>query len=115
VAHIPGIRSFGPGKQVKEPSQLNLFTGIAVSQAMNLLSGSCSYLLHFLAILMTTSRLSLLAIFSILASALTGCAAIGDIFKGGIWVGAIAVFLVVAIVWWLVSKMSGGGGGGTSV
>jgi hypothetical protein len=57
---------------------------------------------------MTTSRLSLLFIFSVLASALTGCAAIGDIFKGGMWFGAIAVFLVVAIIWWLVSKMSGG-------
>ena len=66
---------------------------------------------------MTTSRLSLLAIFSILASALTGCAAIGDIFKGGIWVGAIAVFLVVAVIWWLVTKMGGGSNntGGTSV
>jgi hypothetical protein len=116
VAHFPGIRRFEPGKQAGAIGQLNLFTAIAVSQAMNLLSGRGSYLLHFLTIPMTTSRLSLLAIFSILASALTGCAAIGDIFKGGIWVGAIAVFLVVAIVWWLVSKMSGGsGGGGTSV
>nr|WP_254244288.1 hypothetical protein [Hymenobacter sp. BRD128] len=55
-------------------------------------------------------------LFAVLASTLTGCAAIGDIFKGGIWVGAIAVFLVVAIVWWLVSKMSGGSGsdGGTT-
>jgi len=62
---------------------------------------------------MTTSRLSLLFIFSVLASALTGCSAIGDIFKGGIWVGAIAVFLVVAVIWWLVTKMGGGGGGTT--
>ena len=33
-------------------------------------------------------------------------------------VGAIAVFVIVALIWWLVSKMSGGGGsntGGTSV
>jgi hypothetical protein len=64
---------------------------------------------------MTTSRLSLLVIFSVLASTLTGCAAIGDIFKGGIWVGAIIVFVVVGIIWWLVSKMSGGNRGGTSV
>lgn len=62
---------------------------------------------------MTTSRLSLFAILSVLASTLTGCSLAGDIFKGGIWIGAIAVFLVVAIVWWLVSKMSGGGGSGT--
>jgi len=67
---------------------------------------------------MTTSRLSLLVVFSVLASVLTGCSAIGDIFKGGIWVGAIAVFVVVALIWWLVTKMGGGGGsstGGTSV
>lgn len=63
---------------------------------------------------MTTSRLSLLAILSVLASTLTGCAAIGDILKGGIWIGAIGVFLLVALIWWLVSKMSGGSGGGAA-
>jgi hypothetical protein len=62
---------------------------------------------------MTTSRLSLFAILSVLASTLTGCSLAGDIFKGGIWIGAIAVFVVVAIVWWLVTKMGGGGGSGT--
>jgi len=66
---------------------------------------------------MTTSRLSLLAIFSILASTLSSCSLAGDIFKGGIWIGAIAVFVVVALVWWLVTKMGGGSNntGGTSV
>jgi hypothetical protein len=67
---------------------------------------------------MTTSRFSLLVVCSVLASALTGCSAIGDIFKGGILFGAIGVFLVVALIWWLVTKMGGGGGsntGGTSV
>jgi len=65
---------------------------------------------------MTTSRLSLLFIFAMLASTLTGCSVAGDIFKGGLWIGVIGVFLVVLVIWWLVSKMSGGGGsGGTSV
>ena len=66
---------------------------------------------------MTTSRLSLLAIFSILASTLSSCSLAGDIFKGGIWIGAIAVFVVVALVWGLVTKMGGGSNntGGTSV
>ncbi len=68
---------------------------------------------------MTTSRLSLLAILSVLTATLTGCELAGDILKGGIWIGAIAVFVIVALIWWLVSKMSGGGGsgptGGTSV
>jgi len=64
---------------------------------------------------MTTSRFSLLFVFAVLASTLTGCAAIGDIFKGGIWVGVIGVFIVVAIIFWLVGKIGGRGGNGTSV
>jgi hypothetical protein len=60
---------------------------------------------------MTTSRLSLLFVFAVLASTLTGCQLAGDIFKGGIWIGAIGVFLVVAVIWWLVSKMGGGNTG----
>ncbi|MGI4740113.1 MAG: hypothetical protein ACRYG7_33500 [Janthinobacterium lividum] len=69
---------------------------------------------------MTTSRFSLLVVFAVLASTLTGCSLAGDLFKGGLWVGVIAVFLVVLVIWWLVNKMSGGGGnsgttGGTSV
>lgn len=59
---------------------------------------------------MTTSRLSLLFIFATLATTLTSCSLAGDIFKGGLWIGVIGVFVVVAIIWWLVSKMSGGGG-----
>ena len=52
--------------------------------------------------------------FAVLASTLTGCSVAGDIFKGGLWVGVIGVFLVVLVIWWLVSKMSGGGGGGNA-
>ena len=63
---------------------------------------------------MTASRLPLLFIFAVLASTLTGCSVAGDIFKGGLWVGVIGVFLVVLVIWWLVSKMGGGGGSGTS-
>ncbi len=43
-----------------------------------------------------------------MASTLTGCQLAGDIFKGGIWVGVIGVFVVVAIIFWLVSKIGGG-------
>lgn len=60
---------------------------------------------------MSTSRFSLLFIFAVLASTLTGCQVAGDIFKGGLWVGVIGVFLVVLVIWWLVNKMSGGRGG----
>ncbi len=50
-----------------------------------------------------------------MVTTLSSCAAIGDIFKAGAWVGIIGVFLVVALVWWLVTKMGGGGGNsGTS-
>ncbi len=59
---------------------------------------------------MSTSRLSVLFIFAVLATTLTGCSLAGDIFKGGLWIGVIGVFVVVAVIWWLVSKMSGGGG-----
>ena len=59
---------------------------------------------------MTTSRLLSLFVLALLASTLSGCSVAGDIFKGGIWVGIIGVFLVVAIIWWLVTKMGGGSG-----
>ena len=61
---------------------------------------------------MTTSRFTLLAVLALLASSLSGCAAIGGIFKGGIWVGAIGLFLIVFVIWWLVAKMGGGSGPG---
>ncbi|MGI4741812.1 MAG: hypothetical protein ACRYG7_42145 [Janthinobacterium lividum] len=57
---------------------------------------------------MTTSRLSLLFVLVMLASTLTGCQVAGDLFKGGLWVGVIGVFVVVAIIFWLVGKMGGG-------
>lgn len=36
---------------------------------------------------------------------LTGCEAIGDIFKAGMWVGVIVVVLIVALVLWLIGKV----------
>jgi hypothetical protein len=48
-----------------------------------------------------------------LATTLTGCQIAGDLFKGGIWVGVIGVFVVVAIIFWLVSKMGGGNNTGS--
>lgn len=43
-----------------------------------------------------------------LATTLTGCEIAGGLIKGGIWIGVIGVFVVVAIIFWLVSKMGGG-------
>ena len=48
--------------------------------------------------------LSVLLPFS--AVALTGCELIGDIFKAGVWVGALLVLGVIAIVIWLVFKLN---------
>ena len=45
---------------------------------------------------------SLALLFSALA--LAGCELVGDIFQAGVWVGALLVIGVVAVVIWLVSK-----------
>lgn len=36
--------------------------------------------------------------------ALSSCQIVGDIFKAGVWVGIILVFLVVAVIVWLFSR-----------
>jgi hypothetical protein len=38
------------------------------------------------------------------STALTGCEAIGDIFKAGVWVGVLLVILIIGIVVWLLMK-----------
>jgi hypothetical protein len=35
---------------------------------------------------------------------LTGCEAIGDIFKAGVWVGVLLVILIIGIVVWFLKK-----------
>lgn len=37
-----------------------------------------------------------------LALSLNGCAVIGDIFKAGVWVGVLAVFIVIALLVWAI-------------
>jgi hypothetical protein len=37
----------------------------------------------------------------------TSCEVIKDIFKAGVWVGVIAVFLVIGLVIYIFSKMKG--------
>ena len=56
---------------------------------------------------MTASRFSLFLFLSVLATSLTGCAAIGDVFKAGAYMGIIAVFIVVALLFFIVNKMRG--------
>ena len=43
-----------------------------------------------------------------LAATLTSCELAGDLVKGGIWIGVLGVFVVVAIIFWLITKMGGG-------
>ncbi len=47
---------------------------------------------------------SLIATLVFLSITLTGCAAIGGIFKAGIWVGIVIVIVVVAIIIGVISK-----------
>ena len=36
-----------------------------------------------------------------------GCEAIGDIFKAGVWVGAIFIVIIIAIVGFIAAKIRG--------
>lgn len=49
----------------------------------------------------TMPPLLLVLLLAITASA---CSVVGGIFKAGVWVGVIAVVLVLLVVLWLVSK-----------
>ena len=39
-----------------------------------------------------------------LAMSVAACEVIGGIFKAGVWVGALAVLLVVVVIVWVVAK-----------
>ena len=54
---------------------------------------------------MAGQRYLLLAAVVIAALTATGCEAIGTIFEAGVWVGVIAVVLVVAIVGFIAAKV----------
>lgn len=56
---------------------------------------------------MNTSRYTLFLFLFALATTLTGCDAIGGIFKAGAYTGIIAVFIVVALLFFIVNKMRG--------
>lgn len=45
----------------------------------------------------------------LVASSLTlaGCEAIGDIFKAGMWVGALFIVIIIAIVGFIAAKIRG--------
>ena len=49
----------------------------------------------------------MVAVFLTFSMLLSSCQAIGDIFKAGVWVGIVAVIVVVAVVVWIISAISG--------
>jgi hypothetical protein len=53
---------------------------------------------------MNTSRLPLFLGLFLLMVSLTGCDAIGSIFKAGAYTGIIAVVIILLLVFWLMSK-----------
>lgn len=53
---------------------------------------------------LTLIQVAVLSSFMLL---LSSCEIVGDIFKAGLWVGIIAVVLVVGLVVWLIAKVRG--------
>ncbi len=56
---------------------------------------------------MNASRVSLFLFLCVVAASLSGCAALGDVFKAGAYTGIVAVFIVVALLFFIVNKMRG--------
>ena len=53
---------------------------------------------------MMTHSSYLFLFFFLSAVALTGCEAIGDIFKAGVWTGVLLVILVIGVIVWLLTR-----------
>ncbi|HLT06326.1 MAG TPA: hypothetical protein VK014_02310 [Cyclobacteriaceae bacterium] len=51
--------------------------------------------------------LAQLLLFVLLATTLTGCELVGDIFEAGIWVGVIGVVLLIVLIFWIFRKLMG--------
>ena len=56
---------------------------------------------------MPAFRFALFLLLAAAAASLTGCAAIGDVFKAGAYSAIIVGLIVVAIVFFIVNKMRG--------
>ena len=57
--------------------------------------------------MLNTGSLARIALLVVLGVSLAGCEVIGGIFKAGVWVGALAVIVVVVLGVFLVGKMKG--------
>lgn len=54
--------------------------------------------------ILKTNGLSIAVLF-VLISSLSSCQLIGDIFKGGVYVGVIMVVVVIVAVIWLITRL----------
>lgn len=53
---------------------------------------------------MKNLRINQFLVFMLLATTLTGCELVGDIFEFGIWIGVIGVVLVIVLIFWIIRK-----------
>jgi len=53
------------------------------------------------------TRVLMLVLLVVASLTLSGCEAIGDIFKAGVWVGVLFVVIVIAIVGFIAAKIRG--------
>jgi hypothetical protein len=51
-------------------------------------------------------RILRLSTVAALTLAVGGCELVGNIFRAGIWVGAVVVLLLIVAVWFLISRVS---------
>jgi uncharacterized membrane protein len=54
---------------------------------------------------MNTFRISLFLCLCLLATTLSSCEIVGDIFKAGAYTGIIGVVVILLLVFWLINKM----------
>ena len=52
-------------------------------------------------------RVLMLVVLVAASMTLAGCEAIGDIFKAGVWVGALFIVIIIAIVGFIAAKIRG--------
>lgn len=55
---------------------------------------------------MKKSKLILFSAILAAITSLSSCAAIGTIFKAGVWAGIIGIVIVVIIIFWIIRKLS---------
>lgn len=62
---------------------------------------------HKYQIIIPMKTLNILVLFALAMMVLSSCTVIGGIFKAGVWVGIIAVVVVVLVLIWIISLFRG--------